>query len=90
MPSDSSNDNGERRAPDAHGEAALLLVESLIHGLVARKVISVHDAVEVAEVAADAGTESEAERRAVPAQARSAEILSAIGASLSHDLPGGA
>ena len=39
MSSDSSNDNGERRIPDAHGQAALLLVESLIHGLIARKVI---------------------------------------------------
>ncbi|MFN3538379.1 MAG: hypothetical protein ACK4Y4_13125 [Brevundimonas sp.] len=91
MPSDSSNDNGERHAsggPDAHGHAALLLVESLIHGLIARKVITVRDAVECVEVAAEAETEIQAERHAAPAsQRQSAAILGAIGASLSYDLP---
>ena len=88
MSSDSSNDNGERRIPDAHGQAALLLVESLIHGLIARRVISVRDAVDCVEVALDADSEIQAERRAAPASPRqSAAILEAISASLSHDLP---
>ena len=87
MPSDSSNDNGQRHVTDAHGQAALLLVESLIHGLIARKVISVHDAVEVVEVAAEAEIAIETERRASPAPRRqSAAILEAISVSLSHDL----
>lgn len=38
--------------PDAHGQAEMLLVESLIHGLIARSVISVADAVEIVEIAA--------------------------------------
>lgn len=40
--------------PDAHGRAALLLVESLIHGLTARSVLSVAEAVSVMEIALDA------------------------------------
>ncbi len=87
MPSDSSNDNGRRHATDAHGQAALLLVESLIHGLIARKVITVRDAVEFVEVAAEAETEIETERHAAPAPKRqSAAILEAISVSLSYDL----
>lgn len=38
---------------DAHGQAALLLVESLVHGLIARSVISVTEAVEIVDVAAE-------------------------------------
>lgn len=38
---------------DAHGQAAILLVESLIHGLIARSVITVEDAIEVVTVAID-------------------------------------
>ena len=37
--------------PDSHGHASLLLVESLIHGLVERDVISNADAVEIVESA---------------------------------------
>lgn len=37
--------------PDPHGQAALLLVESLIHGLLARSIISIGDAVEIVESA---------------------------------------
>ncbi|MFN4296342.1 MAG: hypothetical protein ACK4FB_05830 [Brevundimonas sp.] len=89
MPSDSSNDNGPRHATDACGQAALLLVESLIHGLIARKVISVSDAVEIVEVAAEAEAEIEAGRHAAPAPPRqSAALLEAISGSLSHDLAG--
>lgn len=43
--------------PDAHGEAALLLVESLIHGLIERSVLSPAQAVEVIDIAADASVE---------------------------------
>ncbi len=39
--------------PDAHGQAALLLTESLIHSLVDKGFLSIPDAVEVIEVAAD-------------------------------------
>ena len=38
---------------DAQGAAALLLVESLIHGLIARSVLSVQDAVDIIDIAAN-------------------------------------
>ena len=38
---------------DGHGRAALLLVESLIHGLASRSVLSVSEAIEIIEVAAE-------------------------------------
>ena len=43
--------------PDAHGQAALLLTESLIHALVDKGQLSVADAVEVIETAADVKVE---------------------------------
>lgn len=39
--------------PDRHGEAALLLVESLIHGLISRSSLTVSEAVDVVQVAID-------------------------------------
>lgn len=41
------------RSPDAHGHAALLLVESLIHGLCENVTLSAGEAVEIAERAVD-------------------------------------
>jgi hypothetical protein len=43
--------------PDAHGQASLLLAESLIHMLVERKVLSLDQAVEVIQIAAEVKTE---------------------------------
>ena len=83
MPSETSTND-----PDAHGQAAILLVESLIHGLIARDVITVADAVEIVDIAsevradtADDGGESPAEQR------KSLDLLQAISASLGRDLP---
>ena len=39
--------------PDAHGQAALLLSESLLHTLVERSILSVADAVSVVQTAAE-------------------------------------
>jgi hypothetical protein len=55
-------DTGTLPAANAHGEAALLLVESLIHGLVARSVLSVDEAISLVAVAMDARAEIVAER----------------------------
>lgn len=44
-------------SPDAHGQAALLLVESLIHALIARSVIRHEDAIDVITVAVDVKVE---------------------------------
>ena len=53
-----ANDNGLARSggvipSGAHGYAALILVESLIHGLIAKGAISVEDALETLDVASD-------------------------------------
>ena len=89
-----SNDNDGLRVPpppgrpDAHGQAALLLVESLIHGLIARSVITVADAVEIVGVATDVKAEISADPGDTPATRRkSLDPLSAISMSLAHDLP---
>ena len=39
--------------PDAHGQAALLLTESLIHMLIERSVLTTGDAIEVVRIAAE-------------------------------------
>ncbi|RZL51649.1 MAG: hypothetical protein EOP65_17055 [Sphingomonas sp.] len=74
---------------DAHGEAAMLLVESLIHGLVARSVLSVDEAIALVTVAVDARAEIVADRgEADAAQDRALALLSGIGASLAYDAGG--
>lgn len=88
---DESNDNipisaNEFRGPDAHGQAAMLLVESLIHGLIEGKVLSVDKAIEIVDVAAEVKTEIAAELGDSPATLRaSLTLLRAISRSLEHD-----
>lgn len=94
MNDSTSNDNdmpGIDKAapgPDAHGQAAILLVESLIHGLIARSVLSVGEAVEIVNVAREVKQEfadEMGEPRGI--MEHSLAILDAIHASLSIDLP---
>ena len=92
MAEELSNDNEAARpidaphAPDAHGQAAVLLVESLIHGLIARAVLSVEDAIEIVGVASEVNDDIAADRGDTPqATARSRGILGSIGASLKVD-----
>lgn len=81
-----SNDNERAHLPhsQAHGQAAVLLVESLIHGLIARSVLSVEDGLEIvgvaSEVANDLADEPHTPARGAPA------ILASINASLSNDI----
>ena len=88
-----SNDNGaspqtHRPEPDAHGQAAILLVESLIHGLVARAILSVSDALEIMQVAADVTKDIASEPGGPPTPLKtSLTILETMGASLRFDLP---
>ena len=70
-------------APDPHGHAALLLVESLLHGLVARSLLTVQDAIEFLEVARDAQVEM-AEAGRSPTS--STELLDALLRSMALDL----
>jgi hypothetical protein len=91
MSSDTSNDNAHidtAHGPDAHGHAAMLLVESLIHGLIARKVIAVADAVEIVDIAVEVKTDIAGDLGDSPANLRkSLGLLQAISASLSRDIP---
>lgn len=91
-----SNDNdravvGSKSFDDAHGQAAMLLVESLIHGLLARSIISVKDAIEIVENAAEIEAEIAAEDGQTLAGRQKqtiVTILSSIAASLRFDLEG--
>ena len=78
-----------RREPDAHGQAAMLLVESLIHGLIARSLISTEEAVEIVTMAAEVKAEVAAELGDSPGTlARSLALLESISRSLKGDAPG--
>jgi hypothetical protein len=80
---------GMRPEPDAHGQAAMLLVESLIHGLVSRSVISVEDAVEIVDTAAEVKAEIAIDLGDSPETMRSSlTMLESISASLRQDIPG--
>ncbi len=79
---------GAIRGPDAHGQAAMLLVESLIHGLIARRIITVANAVEIVDIAAEVKVEKADELGDSPANLReSLKLLEAISLSLDHDGP---
>ena len=63
----STNDNETLRpvprteGPDAHGQAAILLVESLIHTLIAQSIIQIEEAIEAVTVAMDVKMEISAD-----------------------------
>ena len=90
---ESTNDNdgaatAPRPEPDAHGQAAMLLVESLIHGLIARSTISVDEAVEIIETAAEVKAEIATDLGDSPGTLRrSLTLLEAIARSLRMDAP---
>ena len=86
-----SNDNTIERTPvipDPHGQAAMLLVESLIHMLIAQSVMTVSKAIEVVETALDVTHQMAAELHGeqAAAAAQSALLLVAINKSLRADL----
>ncbi len=71
---------------DGHGRAALLLVESLIHGLVARSALSVAEAVSIVEIACEVqGAIADAEPS--PSMLKARGLLSTLAYSLKIDLP---
>ena len=72
--------------PDPHGHAALLLVESLIHELIARSIISTTDAIDIVEAADSVQVEvAEAADGHGEPMWRSHALLTAIANSLKHD-----
>lgn len=73
---------------DAYGQASLLLVESVIHGLIAQSVITVSTAVEMVEVALSISRERDDELgEGVLVSSQATVLLQAISSSLSVDLP---
>jgi len=73
--------------PDAHGQAAMLLAESLIHGLVARDIITVGDAVEIVAAATEVNEQVGVDIGDSPATLqRSLALLRAIQSSLAMDM----
>lgn len=71
---------------DAHGRAALLLVESLIHGLCENDALGADEAIEIAERAADVQSEQAGEADGAGAPLWHAHaLLAAIAASLRAD-----
>jgi hypothetical protein len=81
--------NDERSAPvDPHGRAALLLVESLIHDLVARSTLTIGEAIEIVETAVDADVQFTLEYGVPVAPLQnSTMLLRAISKTLRIDLP---
>ena len=71
---------------EPHGRVAMLLAESLIHGLIARSVLSIADAIEIVGIAAEVVEETGVEKGdTADTLAKSLAILDAIRASLSID-----
>lgn len=70
------------------GEAALLLIESLLHGLIARAVLSTDEAIRIVDIAADTRRELADERDDdLSLSERSIGALLAIASSLRTDVP---
>lgn len=73
--------------PDGCGQAAMLLVESVIHGLVSRSLISVEDAIEIVEIAAEAEEELASKSpESIETPRKSAGLLEAVLRSLKTEL----
>ena len=80
-------ESDDRLPTDAHGRAALLLVESLIHGLAERSILTVAEAVSIMETALEAQI-AIAEDTAMPTASmqQASVLLSTLVQSLRLDL----
>jgi hypothetical protein len=75
--------NTANKVADAHGHAALMLVESLVHNLIERSVISVDEALDIVATAIDATKELTEDSPIPPIELeRSISLLTAIRQSL--------
>ena len=76
------------KGPDPHGEAALVLVETLIHALVAKGSLSTLEAIEIIVDAAGVQPAMDEDRIHIPGgQPQAVALLRTIGGSLANDLP---
>lgn len=75
---------------DARGHAALLLTESLLHGLIARSILSAGDAIDIVQTAAEIQRETIADAIGPETtMERSLALLVTMQRSLDADLPRG-
>ncbi|WP_127145418.1 hypothetical protein [Pelagibacterium montanilacus] len=91
MNHDISNNHGapHMREADAHGQAAMLLVECLLHRLIEKQVLSVEEAIDIIDVATEVKIETGTERGEMPATLQaSIHLLQDISASLRFDVAG--
>lgn len=73
--------------PDPHGQAALLLVESLLHALIEKSVLTAGEAVIIVQGAAEVKAEIASDVGDKPAETEKAlSLLGAIAASLHRDI----
>lgn len=82
-----TNDNDDRLPPpDAYGQAAFLLTESLLHALLAKGMLTNAEAIEVVEVASDVKADvADAWGDTPQARRKSLELLENVLASLRID-----
>ncbi|PXA84787.1 hypothetical protein DMC47_39185 [Nostoc sp. 3335mG] len=86
---DQSKDQSLWSGPDPHGQAALLLVESLLHGLIEKRALTIDEAVVIVDSAAEVKAEIAADLGDTPeALQKSLSLLNSIAESLRHDLDG--
>ena len=81
-----SDFNGAAPIASPPGIAAMLLLESLIHQLVSRSILSVGEAIEIVDVAAEVEREIAPDVTDGAAMPRPATSLAAIANSLRYDL----
>ncbi|MCL6250832.1 hypothetical protein M3P36_07215 [Altererythrobacter sp. KTW20L] len=78
--------HAKTETPDPHGNAALLLVESLIHGLCEKSLLSTGEAIDIVERAVEVQAENlTAADGADSSIQRSHTLLSSIASSLQRD-----
>lgn len=71
---------------DPHGQAALFLIESLLHGLIEKSVLTSGEALAVVERAAEVKVENAPDLGdSLEALAKSLALIDAIAVSLRHD-----
>lgn len=93
MPSNDNHHETEKMGigsgiPDAHGQAALVLAESLIHVLIERKVLTVADSMDVLETAMEVQSDvAIAADGHGPRMWLSHALLSSMATSLKYDMP---
>lgn len=75
-----------RPDPDAHGQASLLIVESLLHGMIEKRLLTVEEAVEIMTAACEVKEEIASESvESVDTAEHSLDLIARITASLKID-----